>query len=185
MRVLYVIIVSLMLLACIESLPDIIIWDGHKPLTWDDFQGKPAQRFAAASTNYDILKSVNKKDNSTVEVEIKAVFFTKKSWKKGSWVNEQVLAHEQKHFDIVELYARKLRKQLLSFNYKSYQDASDKIDSLYAINDKEMDAYQDKYDDETDGSMNGDMQRQWSSDIIKEIKLLDKYKNVSYELTLK
>jgi hypothetical protein len=185
MRFLFLIIISFLLLSCIESGPDTIVWDGNKPLTWDDFQGKPAHRFAASSTNYDIVKSVNKKDKSTVTVEIKAVFYTKKSWKKGSWVNEQVLAHEQKHFDIVELYARKLRKQITSFGYQSYQDVADKIDSLYTENDKAMDVYQDKYDDETDGSMNGDMQRQWSSNIINEIKLLDEYKNVSFELTLK
>ncbi len=150
---------------------EIILWQEDRPLTWDDFKGKPERRFAAASTSYDILKTVNK--NS---VEIKAVFFTQTSWKKTSWINDQVLAHEQKHFDIVELYARKLRKQIKETKFTSYEDLKTKLEVLYDANDKAMDKYQDLYDEETDGSMNGDKQREWQKKIMKEIKDLDAYK---------
>jgi hypothetical protein len=30
---------------------EIIIWQENRPLAWDDFQGKPQKRFAAASTH--------------------------------------------------------------------------------------------------------------------------------------
>lgn len=150
---------------------EMILWQEDRPLTWDDFKGKPERRFAAASTSYDILKTINK--NS---VEIKAVFFTQSSWKKTTWINDQVLAHEQKHFDIVELYARKLLKQIKETKFTSYEDLKTKVETLYDINDKEMDKYQDLYDEETDGSMNGDKQREWQAKIMKEIKALDAYK---------
>lgn len=150
---------------------EMVLWQEDRPLTWDDFKGKPERRFAAASTSYDILKTVNK--NS---VEIKAVFFTQSSWKKPSWINDQVLAHEQKHFDIVELYARKLRKQIKETKFTSLEDLKSKVEILYDANDKAMDKYQDLYDEETDGSMNGDKQREWQKKIIKEIEDLDAYK---------
>lgn len=157
---------------------EMILWQEDRRLTWDDFKGKPQKRFAAASTSYDILKEVNK--NS---VEIKAVFFTQSSWKKNSWINDQVLAHEQKHFDIVELYARKLRKKIKETKFTSYYDLKTKVEALYDMNDKEMDKYHDLYDKETDGSMNGDKQREWQKKIIQEIKALDAYKETVLQIT--
>jgi hypothetical protein len=156
---------------------EVILWRLDRPLTWDDFKGTPEKRFAAASTSYDILKEVNK--NS---VEIKAVFFTQSSWKKKSWINDEVLAHEQKHFDIVELYARKLRKQIKETKFTSFEDLKSKMETLYDVNDKAMDKYQDLYDEETDGSMNGDKQREWQAKIMKEIKALDAYKETTLQI---
>src|SRR5688572_6240991 len=101
-----VLLLSLFALFSFQSGKHVLHWKKDLLLTWDDFQGKPAKRFAAASTAYDILKSVSPEQNKTVTVKIEAVFFKNTSWKKKNWINEQVLAHEQKHFDIVELYAR-------------------------------------------------------------------------------
>ncbi|MEO6303976.1 MAG: DUF922 domain-containing protein [Bacteroidia bacterium] len=165
-----------------EDDKEMILWNLERPLTWDDFKGKPERRFAAASTSYDILKEVNKGTSKNATVKIEAVFFCQSSWKKKSWINEQVLEHEQKHFDIVELYARKLRKTISETKFSSFADLETKIQSLYDINDKEMDKYQDKYDDETDGSMNGDKQREWQKSIMKDIKDLDAHKETTLQI---
>ncbi|MGZ4089700.1 MAG: DUF922 domain-containing protein [Bacteroidia bacterium] len=162
---------------------DIIAWQENVPLTWDDFNGKPEPRFAAASTSYDILKQVNKKNEKLTLVKIEAVFFKNKSWKKKNWINDEVLAHEQKHFDIVELFARKLRKKLSETKFKNHNEIEIKFQELYDINDSEMDKYQDKYDEETDGSMNGDQQRAWQKKIAKEIKELDDFKSTVIKIS--
>ena len=161
---------------------DVIVWKEDKLLTWDDFKGKPAKRFSAASTHYDTFKNMTDK-GSKAEVEILAVFYIHKSWKKLSWINESVLAHEQKHFDIVELYARKLRKQVQERKYSSYTNLKTVSDSLFEAMDKEMDVYQDKYDDETDASMNGEKQREWNKKIMDEIQALSLYKNTTFTLS--
>jgi hypothetical protein len=158
---------------------DVLVWDESRLLTWDDFRGKPAKRMSAASTHYDILKTVSEKGSLTIE----AVFFCNKSWKKVTWINQQVLEHEQKHFDIVELYARKLRQRISETKYSSYSNLKIVSDSLYAIIDKEMDVYQDKYDDETDASMNGDKQREWNKKIPLEIQALSPYKNSTFTVS--
>ena len=174
-------------LICVSFKPetdkDSILWKENRPLTWDDFKGKPERRFAAASTSYDILKDITKETNKTATVEIEAVFFCETSWKKSQWVNEQVLQHEQKHFDIVELYARKLRKTISETTFESFSDLKTNIETLYDANDKAMDAYQDKYDDETDGSMNGEQQRIWMKKIMAEIKELDAYKETTLQIS--
>ncbi|MBK7669141.1 MAG: DUF922 domain-containing protein [Sphingobacteriaceae bacterium] len=158
---------------------DILVWEESRILTWDDFRGKPAKRMSAASTHYDIFKTITERGKITIE----AVFFCNKSWKKVSWINQQVLEHEQKHFDIVELYARKLRKLISETKYSSYANLKTVSDSLYAVIDKEMDVYQDKYDDETDASMNGDKQREWNKKIPIEIKALSLYKNSTFTVS--
>lgn len=165
-----------------QNKKDIILWDESRMLTWDDFKGKPEKRFAAASTSYDIIKTVNKGAAKTVFVKIEAMFFCESSWKKKSWVNQQVLEHEQKHFDIVELYARKLRKLIKQGTYTSLANVETKADAFYKIIDKEMDKYHDLYDEETDGSMNGDKQREWQTKIMKEIKVLDAYKETTLQI---
>lgn len=163
---------------------DVILWQENRLLTWNDFKGKPAKRFAAASTNYDILKSIDFKNNTTALIDIKAVFYCKKSWKKDQWIDATVLIHEQKHFDIVELYARKMRKMIKEYNY-SQSNIKEKTDSLYAIIDKEMDVYQDLYDDETNGSMNSAKQKEWNQKIINEINEFNEFKNTSATIPLK
>lgn len=176
-----IVITSLLLLA-FKPDKNVLIWEEGKPLTWDDFNGKPEKRFAAASTHYDIFKKVTETEKSA-SVKIYAVFFRNASWKKKSWINDEVLAHEQKHFDIVELYARKLRKIIQETKFKNYQDLTAKIQVLYDKNDKEMDVYQDLYDEETDGSMNGEQQRAWQKKITAEIEALNKYKENTFLIT--
>lgn len=158
---------------------DFLVWEEGRPLTWDDFNGKPQKRFAAASTHYDIYKTTTDKTIKG-DVSVEAVFLRHKSWKKTSWINASVLVHEQKHFDIVELYARKLRKLISESKYSSYSQLKTVSDSLYDVIDKEMDVYQDKYDEETDGSMNGDKQREWNKKIMNEIQALSHYKNRTF-----
>lgn len=160
----------------------VLVWEESRLLTWDDFRGKAQKRFAAASTHYDIYKTTTDK-TKTGEVNVEAVFLCDKSWKKVSWINASVLAHEQKHFDIVELYARKLRKLISDHNYSSYSNLKTVSDSLYEVIDKEMDVYQDTYDDETDGSMNGKKQREWNKKIMDEIHALSAYKSTKYTVS--
>ena len=162
---------------------DVILWDQTKKLTWNDFKGKPERRFAAASTSYDILKDIKKTDDLSAAVVVKAVFFCKDSWKNDYWAEETILNHEQKHFDVVELFARKLRKSLQDAKFVNYEDLEKRSDEIYKIIDKQMDIYQDKYDDESDGSMDGSKQKIWNKKILDEINSLEVYKNISFTVT--
>lgn len=182
MKSVFYLILFIVFFSSFEEKKDIIVWQEGKLLTWSDFRGKPAKRFSAASTHYDTFKNLTDKGKKA-EVEILAVFYINKSWKKPSWINDEVLAHEQKHFDIVELFARKLRKQIMELNYSSYKELKIVSDSLYDKMDKDMDVYQDKYDEETDASTNGAKQREWNKKITDEINALSAYKNTNYTVS--
>ena len=163
---------------------DGMVWQKNRRLTWDDYQGKPQHRFAAASTVYSMYRHIFKDSSGNITASVKALFYPKDSW-KGRWLDDALLAHEQRHFDIVELYARKLRKQLSTIVVSGKQDAENKLDSLHTIIDAEMDAYQDKYDEETDYSMAHDEQVSWISKIDKAISSLDAYENTAVKLKVK
>lgn len=152
----------------------VITWSPQRKLNWSDYRGKPKPRFAAASTVYSLGRNIYEEDGKVL-ARIEAYFYCNDSWKKEAWISDEVLAHEQKHFDIVELYARKLRKQAAELSCRNLGDAETKIDSLYKIVSKEMDVYQDTYDDATDGSMDGDQQRKWIRKIDAELKALEAY----------
>jgi hypothetical protein len=163
---------------------DVIVWSKDRKLTWDDYKGKVQRRFAAASTVYSLGRKVLLEDNKPV-ARIQAYFYCNDSWRNVDWISESVLAHEQKHFDIVELFCRKIRKQITEMTFKDLKDAEVKVDSLYEIYNKEMDVYQDKYDDESNGSMDSAGQKKWVSKINSELKALDKYEDSFVKLKLK
>jgi hypothetical protein len=167
-----------------EGEEDVITWNKDRKLTWNDYRGKPKPRFAAASTVYSLGRNIYE-ENGQVIARLEAYFYCKDSWKKDDWISDEVLSHEQKHFDIVELYARKLRKQAQGFTCTGLKEAEYKIDSLYNILNKAMDVYQDQYDDETDGSMNGDEQRRWIRKIDRELKELDAYASTKIIIKIK
>ena len=62
-----------------------------------------------------------------------------------------MLQHEQTHFDITELHARKLRKRIEAYNFS--ENAKAELDELYNQIERERRAMQSKYDLETDHSI--------------------------------
>lgn len=177
----------ILLIGCIcisfkqDNKEEVIVWQKNRRLTWDDYKGKPERRFAAASTVYSMYRYVYKDANGNILASIKAHFYPNDSW-KSKWIDDALLAHEQRHFDIVELYARKLRKQLAQIKVKNKEDAQQKLDSLHKIIDTDMDAYQDKYDEETNYSMAHDKQVAWIKEIDKAIEKLSAYENTEVKL---
>lgn len=163
---------------------EVITWKKDRKLSWNDYRGKPQKRFAAASTVYSLGRYVYAEEGK-VYAKIDAYFYCKDSWKKTDWINDEVLAHEQKHFDIVEVFARRLRKQFTGMVFTGLKDAEKKVEALYKLTDKELDAYQNKYDTESDGSMNGEGQRKWNKKVEQELEELSAYQDPIVPLKLK
>ncbi|MGJ8734513.1 MAG: DUF922 domain-containing protein, partial [Cellulophaga sp.] len=77
--------------------------------------------------------------------------------------------HEQIHFDIAELYARKMREKLSKVvpSSNTYKQAR----AIYTSVNKELDAYQDLYDKETNYSRDLEKQLFWQEKVKKELQL--------------
>lgn len=91
---------------------DLILWSNEKHLHWDLFKSKkpPEQHqnmSAVTSVVLIIENEVYSKD--LVTLSICNYFVSSKSWKSQN-TTPDLLNHEQRHFDLHEIYARRLRK---------------------------------------------------------------------------
>lgn len=156
-----------------------IVW-GTKTITWDDFKGPRNRKSSGIASTFSYMDiDVVKTNNTGAEVLLQAVFDTEESW--VIYKEKTVLAHERGHFDITELYARKLRKKISETTFKK-ADFRTTLRKLYADYDDEMDKYHDRYDDETESSMNTEKQKAWEAGIKKDIEALNAYKTTTLNI---
>ncbi|MGB5507543.1 DUF922 domain-containing protein, partial [Robiginitalea sp.] len=94
-----------------------------------------------------------------------------KSWYHPELSNAGVLMHEQLHFDITELYARKMRKILSERTFSG--NVRGDVRQIFSKINRELKAFQDRYDLETDFSRNREAQQQWNKRIAEKLKESD------------
>ncbi|MBO9563939.1 MAG: hypothetical protein J7621_14245 [Niastella sp.] len=166
----------------------IIEWS-EKKLTWEDFREDNTEekyyKKAAARINSGIrVRRYDTISNNQITVAIYAVMHPYRSWvRKRAVGNGKVLAHEQDHFEITELFARKLRKALSeeTFVQKSH---SKKMEKLIKQFRKDLSSMQYQYDQETSHGTNEQLQRWWHYFIINRLEELNNYKNAVVQLTI-
>ncbi|KFB00707.1 hypothetical protein IA57_09595 [Mangrovimonas yunxiaonensis] len=156
-----------------------IPWHDTLSLSWTDFKARPDHTSSAAAVTASgfvfayAVKTTNEKITG-FNAEVTSWFYPDKSWFKKALVNDRVLAHEQLHFAITELFARKLRQQLSQLNVSD--KIKDTIDHAHANALKALAAYQDQYDTETDYSRNLEAQLRWQQQVYLELDKLSDFK---------
>ena len=152
---------------------DEIAWKAARKLTWDDFKAKADDKdplHALTATNIDMKA---KCENGELKVKVESVFSSNESWTKNK-KSERLLFHEQLHFDITEIYARRLRKEL-----KDLPGACSAPERINAVTDRifeEWKKQEDVYDQQTDHGLNQEQMKIWATKIEVELKILDNYK---------
>ncbi|MBW8362196.1 MAG: DUF922 domain-containing protein [Kaistella sp.] len=153
-----------------------IFWKEGEQLIWEDFQGSKNETkadnvvaYTYCGWMYSGMKSTN--PNAKIEIKLQTVFSPEKSWKDPLKINDEVLNHEQKHFDIAELFARKLRKEI-GEKIKTSRDFDRYFKSLYNRHFADYQKFQDRYDGETKHGTNKEKQLEFNTYITTE---LDKY----------
>ena len=145
-------------------------WSATNKLTWSDFRG---------SVPKDMLKSIRRavcpsqisvesiSHNAAFQVRVKVIFLKNEAWTKDT-ASMYVLAHEQLHFDITELQARKIRKSVSELKEKEITDFTKYqvyIQKFVSENDK----LQEEYDKQTNHGGFEDHQQVWREKISKEL----------------
>ena len=97
-----------------------------------------------------------------------AYFYPNESWYKPDICDDFILGHEQLHFDISELFARKMRRKLRRTSFSDNVKAE--IRKIYKDILKELKDYQELYDWETDFSRNREKQLEWNKKITEALK---------------
>ncbi|MBP2617703.1 DUF922 domain-containing protein [Chryseobacterium jejuense] len=156
-----------------------ITWKEEQKLVWDNFKSPVNRRNnpdVAAYTNcgweYSVVKSSNPK--SPVKIEIKTIFNEDKSWKDVKKINDYILLHEQRHFDIAELFVRKFRKTVAE-KIRNSGDYNRLFKSIYTTISIEYKNFQMVYDKHTRHGMDEVKQAEYNAAISQELENLKSY----------
>src|SRR5699024_1273505 len=175
-----ILIVILFILVPSVFAQDTIYWNKQRPLSWGDFQGTPdmskiksAQATTGVALEFQFREDL---ENNTWEYKYKvnSYFLPALSWYKPNDINYYLLEHEHTHFNISELYARKLNKELSElFADDTMGYAAKKI---YNRMQKEHALLQNKYDVESKHSLNIDRELQWQKMIQDSLTTYNDWK---------
>lgn len=155
-----------------QEIEEGVLWNPNIRLTWADFKGKvPPAAVPAATTASGIsyTYSANLLHHEVhLDYEVNAYFYPNESWYKPEVCDENTLSHEQLHFDISELFARKMRDRLERTSFSD--DVKAEIRKIYKEILEELKDFQDQYDWETNFSRNREKQMEWNQKIAKALQ---------------
>ena len=114
--------------------------------------------------------------NKDVSFSVKSFMDPLKSWIRDT-TNKETLEHEQAHFNITEIYSRKIRRDL-SF-IKNANDAK----KIYGKYIKELQEEQDRFDDSHHGEVG--VEPEWQLKIENELLELENWSKTTFEILLK
>ena len=157
-----------------EGQDDLIQWNQRAKLTWADYQGKADPDAGAAASTATFLGVEYNFRNGSLGYTITCSFSRSKSW--GLHKNDYILAHEQGHFDIAEIFARQLHKKLKAYIFDKTNYQAD-LRKIYEDITAAKEAMQNKYDQETNHSINKERQAEWQEKIRKELQSLAAFSN--------
>jgi hypothetical protein len=150
-----------------------IDWNTNHKLVWDDFKAAPDMNSRNAALTTSAIQFNFTYDGHNLNYTITCQFDKNKSW--GKVKTDYILSHEQGHFDITEIFARKLNKSLKEYTVGNIKSLSKDLNKIYQNTMHELNHYQDVYDSETNFSINKEQQAEWLEKISKELKSLHEY----------
>ncbi|MEM0997362.1 MAG: DUF922 domain-containing protein [Bacteroidota bacterium] len=147
-----------------------IRWRKNRRLTWDDFRGRPDRRSPMDALTESGISFSWSCDYRGFQHETYSMFVPDKSWVKEE--SDALLRHEQLHFDITELHARKIRKYFGELRYPCRLGQRG-INSAAQRLIRESSAMQQRYDRETNHSLREEEQVRWERYVARELTDLE------------
>ena len=151
---------------------EVLRWSPTTKLEWADYKGNPDLKSDAAASTATNLGFEYIIRNNEFSYKITCFFSKDKSW--GVVKTDYILSHEQGHFDIAEIHARKLNKKMADFKLNRNTYRTD-LDKLYYDILEEKDVMQTNYDNETNYSRDKEKQAEWLKKIEKMLEELKNY----------
>lgn len=146
-------------------------WKDHARLSWEDFKGPVSTSHdeSAAATCCSIgFKTTAPVDGGKPGLVVYNTFYVNKSWVREDAHLQSILDHEQGHFDLCEIYTRKLRERMSTLDLSSPGIKQQMMD-IYAQVSNEYEARQQAYELETTHGTNFAEQRKWQQAIASEL----------------
>jgi hypothetical protein len=170
--------------ASIEYSPDV-------DFNWSIFKGKINPHHVASMGKNTAAVTVSSINYTTqvkgkiAIVKVSALFLPFESWTRYPKLEhpDEALNHEKRHFDICEIYARKIRQAILSNTFSTHNFSS-KLEILFNKIVSEYRSEQSRYDRETKHSTDPVQQAKWSKMIDAQLLALAPYSNPSSRIVL-
>ncbi len=148
-------------------------WNEFYKLSWTDFKGEPGANAAGdAGTSVKIIAKPYLVKNQ-VKYDVYVLFNRNKSWKRDE--SAELLAHEQLHFDLAELYARMIRKTIYQLSEKGVHEIKVFNKAIHQLLEESNEADR-QYDIETLHGALDRKQAEWSEKVKSELAGLKAYK---------
>ncbi|MBN2571718.1 MAG: hypothetical protein JXA68_06285 [Ignavibacteriales bacterium] len=185
-RILMKVFISLLLILnstlLVGQSDSILFWNKDYSLTVNDFEGEindsiMTKQFSItpSAVSYIGISTEYKYHDGKLNVIIKTYFNRNKSFCRDSLI-QSILEHEQCHFNISELYARKMRREILKLQIKSIY-SNQKFDEVIDSLNIECVKYNDLFDYETFYGGIESEQKKWIENVNKELDKLNEYEN--------
>jgi hypothetical protein len=169
----YRIAIFFLCFACQQShSQDTLRWSSLHKLRWEDFKGQTDTLSGHSAVSDIQLKYSFSNKNSKLTSKIFCFFNKNNSWVKDS--SDQGLIHEQGHFDIGEIFARKFRKQVTSYQFNS-PTINHEFKNMANQIKKEETVMDSMYEKQTDYHRDSTNQIKWNRQIANELTLLQEY----------
>ncbi len=158
---------------------DALPWSAARPLVWADFRGTaPTSGMEGAQTAYGLFYGL-RCTRDVFQFQVTTGFLPRDSWVKPSVLasadeSQRTLAHEQTHFDLSEVYARRMRRYFADL----FRPCDQPLERWRTVAEKFVDdesSAQDRYDDETRHGLIADRQRRWTADVTEQLKALGQF----------
>ena len=156
-------------------------WSVFRPLSWEDFQAHaPSTGAEGALTSYNLLYGL-RCTRSGFEYEVLAAFVPKESWVKPLVIADPALSahtlrHEQAHFDLTEIHARRLRQFLSRADRPCGAESGAVREGAERLVSLEAEAQQ-QYDGETRHGLNASSQSAWErrvTEMLRDLTTFDR-----------
>lgn len=166
--------ISLYFLAFSRPESQEIKWSENRPLKWSDFKAKidKTSPFFASLESGISYKTSYKKINGKVQVNFKVYAYANShgSWYKPQKATPALLRHEQLHFNLTQIYAKKLEDRFSKFVFTENfdEEALNIFNEIMDVLEKE----QNLYDSDTRHSLNKTKQEEWDKKITFRLNKL-------------
>lgn len=160
-------------LLCVGTGERYLAWSTESKLVWEDFAGPVDEASTFKAFTQSKISMGWECDGSVFTFNAVAKFDRENSW-KGDGLTDELLAHEQLHFDLAELYARKMRK-----HFSNLPNACNlPVEEIQAQGGKFLEDWGQReklYDRETQHSKNRQEQQRWQAMVAQELSSLGRY----------
>ncbi len=158
------------------------LWSEKVQLTQKDFNGpvnnlrsQKGKAWVGIGSSYDV-----KYNGSLKNLKVWCFFDDRKSFLRDT--SRYILLHEIGHFNIGEIYARKIRQSAKEHFQRNRNLSENKFNEMFDFYYQEFLAFQENYDLGTTMPYDSVQQQQWNLAISKNLRELKNFKGIRIKL---